>query len=246
MSDSTSYQYTKASLKRDFFKSGPDLLSVPGQISSFGKKVVAGGLVEGNFGNISIRTDVCPLPGSSGTSENGCALCGDFLTITKTGTSLDELDEESVVTLPVTPDEKEKDLPDIAERQASSELKVHRSIYRKTDAKAILHVHAPYAVTMSILEAEKGCDRIVPVDSEGILFLKEIPIVRGGIGTEELAENASEAFEKKKVKVVVVHGHGTFAAGETLRDAYIATVQAEHAAQIAYLCAVAKHLYRKG
>lgn len=245
MSDSTPYQDTNAPLKRDYFKSGTDLLSVSGQISSFGRKVVAGGLVEGNFGNISIRTDVCPRPGSSGPAENGCASCGDFLTITKTGTSLDELDEESVITLPVTPDEKEKDLPNAAERQASSELKVHRSIYRKTNAKAVLHVHAPYAVTMSILEAEKGRDRIVPVDSEGILFLKEIPIVRGGIGTDELAKNASEAFEKKKVKVVVVHGHGTFAVGETLGDAYIATVQAEHAAQIAYLCAVAKHLYRK-
>jgi len=41
-----------------------------------------------------------------------------------------------------------------AEKTASSETRVHRRIYQKTNVKAILHAHCPYAVVMSILEFE--------------------------------------------------------------------------------------------
>jgi len=81
------------------------------------------------------------------------------------------------------------------------------------------------------------------VDSEGKLFLKSIPIVEGGIGSEELAENAAKAFEDGNVKGIVVLGHGTIAAGETLEEAYYITAQLEHAAKIKYMYARAKHLF---
>ncbi len=42
---------------------------------------------------------------------------------------------------------------------ASSELAVHRAIYRETRARAIVHAHPPYANTLALVEKE-----IVPRD----------------------------------------------------------------------------------
>lgn len=189
------------------------------EIAFYGRKVVSNGFVEGNFGNISKRS-------------------GKDLTITKTGTFLDELNENGVVTLPI--DECEI-ADDAAEKTASSELKVHRAVYKKTDVGAIIHVHSPYAVAMSLLETERGEKSIKPIDSEGLLFLKEIPIVSGGIGTPELAENISGALAHARAAIAC--GHGVFAAGKDLREAYIAAAQTEHAARTAYLCGVARRIF---
>jgi Ribulose-5-phosphate 4-epimerase and related epimerases and aldolases len=199
------------------------------KISEIGKKVVDAGLVEANFGNISVRS-------GSGNS---------FL-ITKTKTALDEIQKDGVIEMPIFCGEDDtfidaETLKEM-EKAASSETPIHRRIYAETKAKAILHAHCPYAVVMSILESEARSASIVPVDSEGKLFLKEIPIVSGGIGSDELAKNAADAL--KNVKGVIILGHGTIAAGETLEEAYHITAQLEHSAKIKYLYAAAKNIYR--
>jgi Ribulose-5-phosphate 4-epimerase and related epimerases and aldolases len=182
-----------------------------------------------NFGNISVRS-------GSGNS---------FL-ITKTKTALDEIQRDGVMEMPVFcgEDDTYVDAETLKEMEktASSETPIHRRIYAETKTKAILHAHCPYAVVMSVLESEAGSTSIVPVDSEGKLFLKEIPIVAGGIGSEELAENTANAL--KNAKGVIVLGHGTIAIGETLEEAYHITAQMEHSAKIKYLYAAAKNIYR--
>jgi len=198
------------------------------KISEIGKKVVGAGLVEANFGNISVR------------SESG----NSFL-ITKTKTALDEIQRDGVIEVPIFCSEEDtyvdaETLKEM-EKTASSETPIHRRIYAETNAKTILHAHCPYAVVMSVLESEAGDASVVPVDSEGKLFLKEIPIVTGGIGSEELAENAANAL--KNAKGVIVLGHGTIAIGETLEEAYHITAQMEHSAKIRYLYAAAKNIY---
>lgn len=200
------------------------------KISAVGKKIVQSGLVEANFGNISAR---------SGS--------GNSFVITKTKTALDEIGAADVVEVPIW-NQTEDTLTDTLtasaiEKTASSETPVHRRIYSETNAKAIVHAHCPYSVVMSILENEIGNDLIIPVDSEGKLFLKEIPIISGGIGSEELAENAANAFKDGKTKGVIVLGHGTIAVGDTLEEAYNITAQLEHSAKIKYMYAKAKNLY---
>lgn len=205
------------------------------KISAIGRKLVQSGLVEANFGNISVRS-------GSGNS---------FL-ITKTKTALDEIGPNDLIEVPIFNDEADTLVDPVVaaaiEKTASSETPVHRRIYQKTDAKAIIHAHCPYSVVMSILEHEAGNGKIIPVDSEGKLFLKEIPIISGGIGSDELAENAAAAFaggntEGLNVKGVVVLGHGTIAACETLEEAYNITAQLEHSAKIKYMYAKAKNLF---
>jgi len=110
-------------------------------ISAIGKKVVASGLVEANFGNISVRS-----------------ASGNSFVITKTKTALDEIQKDSVIEVPIFDSPEDTMIPEnvflVVEKTASSETRVHRMIYQKTKAKAILHAHCPYSVVMSILEFE--------------------------------------------------------------------------------------------
>ncbi len=175
------------------------------EISKYGRKLVEHGLVESNFGNISIRA-------------------GDRMLITRTGAALDEITSNSVVEIDI----QETSSLDII---ASSEAVVHREIYRQTSSLAIIHAHSTYAVVESLLAGPEG--RVSPIDSEGQYFLGEIPVVGGGIGSRELARNLANALSRHRG--AIVYSHGTFAVGRTLGDAYIVTTQLEHSCKIKYL-----------
>jgi L-fuculose-phosphate aldolase len=110
-------------------------------------------------------------------------------------------------------------------KEASSEYRVHHEVYRKTNYEAIVHAHPPYAVALSLV-----MDKIVPEDSEGEMLCPEILVVRGDPGSQEIADNVALALVSSKL--VIVRGHGTFAAGKTLDEAYIYTSFAEHSCRI--------------
>lgn len=109
--------------------------------------------------------------------------------------------------------------------QASSEYRVHRDVYRKTPHLAIVHAHPPATVALSLV-----WDEIRPEDSEGRMFCPMIPVVSGEPGSQELADNVSDALVS--LKLVIARGHGTFAAGKTLDEAYLYTSLTEHACRI--------------
>jgi L-fuculose-phosphate aldolase len=115
-----------------------------------------------------------------------------------------------------------------APADASSEYRVHREVYRKTGHEAVVHAHPPHAIAASLV-----LDEIVPEDSEGIMFCPTIPVVQGAPGSIEIAENVSRALSISKL--VIVRGHGTFAAGKTLDEAYVYTSLAEHSCRILFL-----------
>jgi L-fuculose-phosphate aldolase len=149
-------------------------------------------------------------------------LQNDRILITTTGSMLDELNEDMVV-------EVELSHSCDMDRIASSETCVHRAIYQSTTSGAIIHTHSPYAVALSLLEREA----VDPIDSEGRIFLGRMPIVEGGFGTDELARASSAALRNHKA--CIARGHGVFAAGNSLCDAYTAACMAEHSAQVRYL-----------
>jgi L-fuculose-phosphate aldolase len=172
-------------------------------IARFGKKLVSSGLTSSRFGNISARS-------------------GSKIVITCTGTMLDELENDQIVEVDLT---RTCDL----DKMASSETCVHRRVYQNTAAKAIIHTHSPFAVSMSLLENSV----VKPIDSEGTIFLGDMPIVDGHFGTDELARNVSTALVSHKA--CIARGHGVFAAGKNLVEAYTAASMAEHSAQVKYL-----------
>jgi len=113
---------------------------------------------------------------------------------------------------------------------ASTESEVHRQIYLQTDAMAVIHAHAPYLVTLSLIEDEITC-----IDAEGIFLYKKIPVIE-----LDVPAGASEAAMKVppvlvNYPVVVVRSHGAFAKGATIEDALQNLTGAEQAAEVRYL-----------
>lgn len=99
--------------------------------------------------------------------------------------------------------------------RASTELIVHRAIYQKTSALAIVHAHPRTAITLSLSR-----DEIIPIDNEGSYLLRKIPVisVEMASGSQEMAEAISESLQV--YKIVMQRGHGCFSIGQTLEDAY--------------------------
>jgi len=142
---------------------------------------------------------------------------GDVFLVKRSGAYLDEPG-------PLVPVPLEGNIPPGASREAL----VHRAVYQLTPHAAVLHVHPPYAVVLSF-----DHDRIVPVDSEGLLLCPRIPVVTGEPGSQALGDRVAHALQHGKI--ALARGHGTFAAGRDLEEAYFVTSAAEHACRIIYL-----------
>jgi len=110
---------------------------------------------------------------------------------------------------------------------ASTELIVHRAIYRATPALAVAHAHPRTAVAFSLSR-----DEIIPIDNEGSYLLKKIPVVAVEMasGSPQMARAIAEALQE--YKVVMLRGHGSFATGQTLDEAFQWTSALEECCQI--------------
>lgn len=178
----------------------------------YGKKMVEGGLVSAHAGNVSKRI-------------------GNSLLISMHGSMLDEL-EGKIVQVPLDP-------PSLLDHLASSELPMHRAIYRHTEAKAVFHGHGRFSIIESLTtEAE----HITPVDSESIYYLPVIPIIDGQSGTEELGHAAAVAL--KEHRGALIRGHGVITKGASVEEAYAMLTVIEQACHIRYHLAVARALKR--
>lgn len=162
-------------------------------------------LVSSHGGNLSVRD-------------------GEYLYITKTGRMVGFLTQDDIIKLPLY-QETEKD------KEASIELIVHRRIYQKNpDISAIVHGH-PITATVLAYQLEE----FIPIDIEGQLFLKKVPIcvVEKPSASLELAENLAEIFNKGYV-ISVVRSHGSFSVGKNLKEALKYTSTLENSAEIYY------------
>ena len=110
---------------------------------------------------------------------------------------------------------------------ASTELIVHRAIYKATPALAVAHAHPRHAIALSLSREE-----IVPIDNEGSYLLKKVPVVEEEFasGTPQMAKKVSEALSA--YKIVMLRGHGSFATGQTLDEAFQWTDAFEEACEI--------------
>jgi L-fuculose-phosphate aldolase len=110
---------------------------------------------------------------------------------------------------------------------ASTELLAHRTIYLNTPALAICHCHPRTAIAFSLTRNE-----IVPIDNEGSYLLKKVPVITEEFasGTPQMANKVAEAL--KDYKIIMLRGHGSFATGQTLDEAFFWSSTLEEACQI--------------
>ena len=174
------------------------------QFQVVGRDLCARGLVSSHSGNLSIRL-------------------GEHLYITHRSSMLGYLEEHDFVETGINKNDQCTPL-------ASTELRVHRFIYQRTSASAVVHAHPAYAVALSFSERE-----IVPCDVEGNLLLSKVPVLGWGttVKTRGLDQEIAEAL--KESKVVLVRGHGSFAVGQLLEEAYQYTTALEESCRLLYL-----------
>jgi L-fuculose-phosphate aldolase len=111
---------------------------------------------------------------------------------------------------------------------ASTELIVHRTIYKTTPALAIVHCHPRSAIAFSLSR-----DEIVPIDNEASYLLKKVPVIweEFGSGTPKMAKHLAETLAQ--YKIVMLRGHGSFSIGQTLDEAFHWSSTLEESCQIA-------------
>jgi L-fuculose-phosphate aldolase len=153
------------------------------RIARAAQSLAAEGLVHGTAGNISERVDE------------------SLVAITPTGGDFASLAAEQVVVVDLDGDPVEGDL------LPTSELALHLGVYRRYDAGAVVHTHAPYATAVACV-----LDRELPVVHYQLLALggpvRIAPYAT--FGTEELAEHTVAALDGRSAALMANHGAITY------------------------------------
>ena len=145
---------------------------------------------------------------------------GDRVVIKRRGAQLGRLKPHDLI-------ETRLDKNDSGVTLASTELLAHRTIYMQTPALAICHCHPRTAIAFSLTR-----DEIVPIDNEASYLLKKVPVIweEFASGTPEMANKLAKALQS--YKIVMLRGHGSFAIGQTLDEAFFWSSTLEEACQI--------------
>lgn len=171
------------------------------QFQNVGRSLFSRGLVCSLSGNLSIRM-------------------GDRLIITRRESNLGALQEKDLIETGIFKNDR-------CTPMASVELPVHRAIYQRTPARAIVHAHPPHATALSMTEKE-----IASAHLEDFSSLGRVPVLGWGMEVKPggLAEVIAGALQGHRI--VVVHGHGSFAVGQLLDEAYNCTSGLEEACEV--------------
>lgn len=157
----------------------------------YGRRMNPDGLAVGPAGNLSVRVD-------------------DLVAITPSQVRYDEITPEQIcfVTL--------DGAPAGGQGRLSSETPMHLSVYRTTDAAAVVHTHSPRAVAASTVLDE------LPAVHYSILRAARGPTIRVApyerFGSDELAAVALVGLEGRTA--VLLQNHGAITHGADLAEAY--------------------------
>ena len=150
----------------------------------------------------------------SSHSGNLSIRMGDRIIITRRGSQLGSLEEHDLIETGLTKNDRATPL-------TSVELPVHRAIYLATQARAIVHAHPVHAIALSLTENE------IPATCIEGEPLGPVPVVGWNMEVKPggLADVIAQAL--KGYRIVMVHGHGSFAIGQLLEEALNCTTSFE-------------------
>jgi L-fuculose-phosphate aldolase len=156
----------------------------------------------------------------SSSSGNLSIRMGDHLIITRRGCNLSSLEEKDLVETGINKNDR-------LTPKASIELAVHRAIYQHTQARAIVHAHPTHVTALSMFEKE-----ISSAHLDDFFSLGTVPVL--GWNMEVKPGGLSDIISESLIshQIVVVRGHGSFAVGQLLDEAYNHTTGLEEACEI--------------
>ncbi|HEX6087743.1 MAG TPA: class II aldolase/adducin family protein [Thermoanaerobaculia bacterium] len=176
---------------------------MPTEVLRTAKKMWEAGLVTGSAGNVSRRIDA------------------ERIAITPSGVAYDVLTAEQIVIVDVAGGESESGVP-------SYELPMHLAIYRShPEIAAIVHTHAPYVTTLSILRTP-----LPPFIDEMVVHLGgAIPVADYAFtGTDAVGTNVLRTLGDRAG--VLLANHGNVCVGRTLAHALNAALVMESCARV--------------
>ena len=150
-----------------------------------------------------------------GTSGNLSVRSGDLIAITPSGVVYDDLTPEAICVIDLDGNVVEADL------DASSEVPMHTSVYRATDAGAVVHSHPMYCTALSVT-----MDEVPPVHYMIALLGGPVRVAPyAQFGSPELAKGSVEAMVDRTG--VLLRNHGATTYGDTLGKAYTRSIYLE-------------------
>jgi len=156
----------------------------------------------------------------SSQSGNLSIRMGDRLIITRRGANLGSLQEKDIVETGINKNDRATPL-------ASIELPVHRAIYQLTKARAIVHAHPVHTIALSMAVKEIVSDHL-----EDFYSMSPVPVVGWGMEVKPGGLADMVAGSLKNHQVSVVRGHGSFATGQLLDEAFHCTTELEEACEV--------------
>ncbi|MFE1288997.1 class II aldolase/adducin family protein [Streptomyces sp. NPDC058751] len=166
------------------------------ELVSTARRTVADGLVVGTSGNVSVRV-------------------GDTVLVTPTGVPYDRLTPDDITGVGL--DGRQL----LGPLRPTSELPMHLAVYRATEARAVVHTHAPHATAVSLLVPELPLVHYMAAALGGPVRVAPY----AAYGTPELAEHTLRALAGRTA--CLLRNHGTIAHGASLDQAYDRTAQLE-------------------
>ncbi len=166
-------------------------------------------------------------------SGNISARDGHSFWITPTGACADLIRAEDFVRCPLA-----GELP----AGASGDAALHRAVYaRAPQARAVIHSHCPHAVGLTM----DGRD-FTPPDFEGQLYFPRVPVicVDYAVYFEQAAAQVAAALAAHPV--CIVRGHGVYARGESLEQAWKWTCSLEMSARTAFVARTVERTAAQG
>src|SRR5437764_2249424 len=135
-----------------------------------------------------------------GTAGNVSARAAETIAISPTGAVLERLTAEQVALVDRDGEQMEGEL------EPSSELALHLGVYRRYDARAVVHTHAPMATALSCV-----IDELPVVHYQMLLLGGAIRVAPyATFGTPELAEATVAALQDRTAALMANHGAITF------------------------------------
>jgi L-fuculose-phosphate aldolase len=171
------------------------------EVAQTSRRLAAAGLVYGTSGNVSARAD-------------------DRIAISPTGCVLADLGPDDVTVVDMDGAVVEGPLA------PTSELDLHLGVYRRYDAGAVVHTHAPVATALSCVIDELPC-----VHYEMLLLGGTVRVAPyRTFGTPELAESVLDALDGRTA--ALMSNHGTLVYAGDLAQAERSTQLLEWAAEM--------------
>jgi L-fuculose-phosphate aldolase len=94
------------------------------------------------------------------------------------------------------------------------EWQMHRDIYRKTNASAVVHTHSPFTLGVAISSNFRHVIEEAKFVVGNPVIIKNLPS-----GSAKLAQEVSSIFGSSKTKAVIIRNHGVVAVGGDIDEA---------------------------